>query len=500
MSRRDHEELRAIYARLGTIGGTAREAGCDRATVKAALGRKRAVNRERKPRKPSKLEPFRPMLRRLVEEDGLTAVLAHEELKAAGFDGGYSIVKVAVAKLRPKRPAKVTTVVEHGPGAEGQVDWSPYTVLIGGETRVVHAFSLVLPFSRYMFVRFAFDEQLETLVRLHEEAFADLDAVPREMTYDNMTTVGRHEGPDKVHLNEKFVSWGTPYGFTIRLTRPGRPNDHASVERPMHYIEHNCLARRRRRFADLDDLNVHAAWWCKEVANRRVHGTTRRRPVDQLQFERSFMIPLPLARPEPFQTLLRKVGSDFSVACDTNLYSVAPRHVGQEVTVRVYAERVEIWQDRTLLTTHVRGTGRHERFVLPEHAEEFQRLTPSRRLLESAFLRLGPTAEAYYQGLVAARGQGAGYHLKRILRMAERRGTSVVIGAMAHAARYGNYSADAVSAVITGASSAADPVATPTGEAPMPPERVRRWLEGLHVEQADLSVFDRRLREDGGEE
>ena len=43
---------------------------------------------------------------------------------------------------------------------EGQVDWSPYTVELGGETRVVHGFSCVLPFSSYIFLRFAFDETL----------------------------------------------------------------------------------------------------------------------------------------------------------------------------------------------------------------------------------------------------------------------------------------------------------------------------------------------------
>jgi len=140
------------------------------------------------------------------------------------------------------------------------------------------------------------------------------------------------------------------------------------------------------------------------------------------------------------------------------------------------------------------------RHVLPEHAEEFLRVTPSRRLLESAFLRLGPTAETFYQGLVAQRGQGAGYHLKRILRVSERRGASVVIGAMAHAAKYGNYSADAVVAVITGGGAPNEPVSTPAGEAPMPPERVRRWLEGLHVEATDLSEFDRRVDQDGGDD
>lgn len=497
-----YAQIRKIYAEVGTIKGTATKAGCDRATVKAALGRRRVIHRKKatKSRPPGKLEPFLPLLQTLVVDDGLTAVLAFEELRTAGFGGGYSIVKDAVRKLRPKQQPTVTTVVDHPPGAEGQVDWSPYNVLLGGEARIVHAFSMVLPFSRYIFVRFALNEQLDTLLRLHEEAFTDLDAVPNEMTYDNMTTVGRHTGPNEVSINPQFAAWAKPYEFSIRLTRPGRPNDHAPVERHMHYIERNCLLRRRSRFADLEDLNLHAKTWCATVANVRIHGKTRRRPVDQLGYERAFMKALPSARPEPYRTQLRKVGTDFCVAYDTNTYSVSPQHVGHDVTVRVYPERVEIWLENKVLATHPRTADRHRRHVLPEHAEEFLRVTPSRRLLEAAFLRLGPTAETFYEGLVAQRGQGAGYHLKRILRLAERRGTAVVIGAMSHAAKYGNYSADAVTAVITGGGAPGEPAATPAGEAPMPPERVQRWLEGLHVEESDLSEFDRRVDGDGSDD
>jgi len=496
-----YKKIRAIYARLGSILGTAREADCDRGTVKAALGRPRRIVRNKQPTKPvGKLEPFLPMLRTLIVDDGLTAILAYEELRVAGFTGRYSIVKTAATRIRPKQQPTVTTVVDHAPGAEGQVDWSPYNVFLDGEARIVHAFSMILPFSRYIFVRFAFNEQLDTLLRLHEEGFEDMNAVANEMTYDNMTTVGRHTGPNEVSINAQFQAWAAPYGFSIRLTRPGRPNDHAPVERHMHYIENNCLKRRRSRFADLDELNLHAKWWCDTVANARIHGKTRRRPVDQLKFERSFMKALPSARPEPYRTQLRKVGSDFCAAYDTNTYSVSPSYVGREVTLKVYPERVEIWLQLKLLATHGRTADRHMRHVLPEHAEEFLRVTPSRRLLESAFLRLGPTAETFYQGLVAQRGQGAGYHLKRILRVSERRGASVVIGAMAHAAKYGNYSADAVVAVITGGGAPNEPVSTPAGEAPMPPERVRRWLEGLHVEATDLSEFDRRVDQDGGDD
>jgi hypothetical protein len=61
---------------------------------------------------------------------------------------------------------------------------------------------------------------------------------------------------------------------------------------------------------------------------------------------------------------------------------------------------------------------------------------------------------------------------------------------MAHAARYGNYSADAVARVIVGRE-IKDRTGGDTRPVPTPPERVRRWLEAIHVEDADLADYDR---------
>jgi transposase len=479
------------YAQTGSIRGAARRVKTRRKTVRAALrGEPLHGPPGGRPPRPSKLDPYRPVIQRLVLEDKLTAILVLEEIRALGYQGGYSILKDYVRLVRPTPRAKVTTVLEHPPGAEGQVDWSPYTVQLGGEQRVVHAFSLVLPFSRFMVVRFAMDEQLDTLLRLHDEAFSVVGAIPRLMTYDNMTTVGRKLPSGELVLTARFEAYRQSCGFDVALIDPGRPNQHGSVERPFHYLEHNCLRRRRLRFDDLGDLNRHAAWWCDTVANVRVHGSTRERPVDRLARERPLMLPLPSLRPEPCQSLGRKVGKDFCVAVDTNRYSVPPRHVDQPATVKLYAERLEVLVGGTVVAVHAVCPSRHQRLVLPEHEEAFKRVTPSRRLLEQAFLRLGPSAGTYYDGLRQQRGRGAGYHLQRILRLADRHGADVVSGAMAHAARYGNYSADAVARVIVGRE-IADRTGGDTRPVPTPPERVRRWLEAIHVEDADLADYDR---------
>lgn len=502
MNEQEREERRQkileVYAQTGSIRQTVRTLGYSIHAVRRVLrgAEVRKVPVRQGPRRPSKLDPFLPVIERLVLEDQLSGVLILEELRALGYTGGYSILKQHVRRLRPRAKARVTTRLEHPPGEEGQVDWSPYSVALAGERCVVHAFSLVLPFSRFLVVRFSLDEILETLVAMHEEAFGVLGAVPRRITYDNMTSVGRHVGPGEIDLNARFEAYARSRGFDIHILPPGRPTLHGAVERPFAYVENNCLARARFRFDSLTHLNAHAMEWCRSVANVRVHGTTRERPIDRLLRERPLMLPLGHTPAEPYRTLARGVQSDFCVTVSTNRYSVPPRHVGEPATVKLYADRLEILVSGETVAVHELCLGRHQRRVLPEHEAEFLRVSPSRRLLEQAFTRLGPAAEEYYEGLRAQRGRGAGYHLQRILRLAERHGTSLVLGAMAHAARFGNYSASAIAHLIAGRMEAlASSTTAGDGLSSVPPERVQRWLEGLHVEHKSLADYDRMLSE-----
>lgn len=487
------QDIRDAFSQIGTFRGTARELKIERKrvrnTVRDTINGSTAGPRKRRPR-PSKLDPYRAVINRLVLDDKLTAILTLDEIRELGYKGGYSILKDYVRTIRPDAKTKVTTVLEHRPAEEGQVDWSPYTVRLGGEQRIVHAFSLVLPFSRFIVLRFALDEKLETLLRLHDEAFDVIGAIPRLMTYDNMTTVGRHISKDTIELNGRFEGYMKRCGFEVLLIDPGRPNQHASVERHFSYVENNCLRRRRFRFDDLAELNRHAAWWCDNVANVRVHGSTRERPIDRLERERPMMLPLPTLRTEPYHTISRKVGTDFCVAINTNRYSVPPKHAGRPATVRLYAERLDVLVDGKVVAVHSLCCSRHQRLVLPEHEEAFKRCTPSRLLLEQAFLRLGPAAHGYYDGLKSQRGRGAGYHLQRILKLTDRHGSEIVTGAMAHAAKYGNFSADAIARVIAGRE-LTDLTHPRRAPLPTPPDRVRRWLEGIHVENADLEEYDR---------
>ena len=85
-------------------------------------------------------------------------------------------------------------------GQRAQVDFAHFKVVFADEpqqVRVVWLFCLVLGHSRYLFARFCLQQDLQTLLRLHIEAFEHLQGVPREILYYRMKTAVLGEGEDE---------------------------------------------------------------------------------------------------------------------------------------------------------------------------------------------------------------------------------------------------------------------------------------------------------------
>src|SRR5919204_6429731 len=82
-------------------------------------------------------------------------------------------------------------------------------------------------------------------------------------------------------------------GFDARLCHPYRPQTKGKVESGVGYVKGNFWPT--ARFVDDAELNRQAQTWVDTVANVRVHGTTRERPLDRLARERPRLRALPEA-------------------------------------------------------------------------------------------------------------------------------------------------------------------------------------------------------------
>src|SRR6266542_4290001 len=134
----------------------------------------RRSKRSRSPAAPStaKLAPYHALIKEQAQQ-GLRSPRILREIRARGYTGGLTILKAFLRSLglHPPRPPRVFRRFETRPGEEAQSDWSPYRVLIASRATIVHAFSLILCFSRRLFVDLFRDERLPTLLWAHQEAF-----------------------------------------------------------------------------------------------------------------------------------------------------------------------------------------------------------------------------------------------------------------------------------------------------------------------------------------
>ncbi|MBF0433375.1 MAG: IS21 family transposase [Fibrobacteria bacterium] len=499
MSRLDQNTLKKIrltFKETGNIRETARRLGISRNAVRRELRRRPGDSASSSPiRRASKLDPYKAKIKYLVIQKDLSAVRVQEEIQELGYEGGYSILKDFIKTIRPHNRRGATAPIEHAPGHEAQMDWSPHRVDLGGRETIVHTGSIILCFSRLLYLNFFLDETIDSVISLHEEAFKAIDGVPATITYDNMTTVGKHIGPKEVWLNPIFSAFAKKYGFEIIILPPGAKDRHGMVERPFHYIEHNCL--KGREFNDLEQLQNHGQWWLEKRANVRIHGSLRERPLDRFGRERSFLNPLPSKRFEAYRQVERLVHRDFCLSLETNRYSVHPKFVGRQAKVRLFRDYLQIWIDEVLVASHTYVEGRHQRQVLPEHEAAFKGSCFQTELLKNAFIRLGKEAGTYFEGLKRMKGKAAGYHLQRILKLAQRHGSDVVAGALSHTQRYGVYSAEAVSRVIHGKALRQKGNVQTVEDIP---ENIRQWLRSCAVEEQNLSTYDEMLEESNDDE
>jgi transposase len=190
-------------------------------------------------------------------------------------------VKRFLRRVAPcARPA--TLRLEGAPGEEGQVDFGFAGEVLDpavGRLRRAWVFVMVLAFSRHQYAEAAFDQNVETWLRLHRAAFDFILGVPRRIVLDNLRAAIVRAALYDPEVQRSYREFAEHYGFLIAPCRPRTPEHKGKVEQGgVHYVKRNAPAG--RAFRDLGDMNRHLRGWCLETAGRRVHGTTKQVPLE----------------------------------------------------------------------------------------------------------------------------------------------------------------------------------------------------------------------------
>jgi len=327
-----------------------------------------AENRPNPPAGPSgpasACEPFRDVILAALER-GLSAQRIWQDLVSDhGFSAGYDSVKRFVRRLRTAASLPFRQL-ECEPGDEAQVDFGtgapvvipegrPLPVGVKTRRRKTHVFRIVLSYSRKGYSEAVYRQAMEDFLRCLENAFWHFGGVPRTLVIDNLKAAVKRPDWFDPELNPKVQSFCEHYGTVILPTKPRTPRHKGKVERSVGYTQDNGL--KDRTFASLAAENRHLLAWETQVADLRIHSTTRRQVKKVFeQEERAALLPLPAERFPFFHEARRKVDRDAHIEVDKAYYSVPPEYLTRTVWVRWDSRVVRVFNHRfEQIAIHVR--------------------------------------------------------------------------------------------------------------------------------------------------
>ena len=483
----DYETFCKIRDHLGrqqlSVIQTARALALDARTVAKWAGVEQFRARAGVPRV-GKLDAFKGQIVRWLDAHPYSAQQIFQRLCEAGYDGGITIVKDYVHRIRPRHQGAFLKL-DFVAGECAQVDWGEFgTIAVGSTRRRLSFFLMVLCYSRRMYLQFTVSQKMEFFLACHENAFAAFGGVPSRIMVDNLKSavLQRLVGAAPV-FNPTYLDFSRHWGFEIAPCNVRSGNEKGRVENGVGYVKKNFLAG--LELADFATLQPAAALWVDTVADVRIHGATQQRPIDRFEEERAHLRRLNAAGFDLARVCTARATKQFRVPLDANRYTVPARYAGQRLTLKAYADRVCIYERDQLVAQHPRSMDRNKDIEDPDHAQQLlaHRKSAREQRLLVQFLALSPRAQDYREGLEAKR-VNARVHLRKILALAELHGKEAVARALEDGIDLQAFSAEYIAHILA--------ARRRIGPEPAALQLTRRAdLLDLELPEPDLSIYDR---------
>jgi transposase len=271
------------------------------------------------------------------------------------FEGSYESVKRFVRKLRERDPARVWRM-EGEPGEEAQVDFGLGAPLREPTGRTVRTwvFRIILSHSRKGYSEAVRRQDTETFIRCLENAFRAFGGVPASLNVDNLKAAVLKADWYDPELNPKLAAFCAHYGTVLAPSRPYRPQDKGKVEAGVKYVRYNAL--KGRVFESLAAENAFLRQWEEQVADQRIHGTTRQQVRQRfLEVEKAALRPLAGDLFPAYQEAQRRVHRDSYVEVGKAYYEVPEQYIHRVVWARWDSREVRLHSlEGHLIITHTR--------------------------------------------------------------------------------------------------------------------------------------------------
>jgi transposase len=357
----DYARIRRAHRDGMSIRAIARTFHHTRRKIREVLGNPepRRYTRTKEPHSP-KLGPFLGLIDAILADDEQaprkqrhTMQKIYRRLVAEhGYTGKYDQVRRYVNRKR-RRERETFIPLAHDPGQRAECDFGHIWVDFPDGRRQVPVLIVTWAHSYCAFAIALPTERTEAILHGMVQAFEFFGCVPREVWWDNPTTVAVQvlRGRER-RINERYQALTSHYNFEPLFCMPARGNEKPHVENRVKWLEREW-ATPVPRAQDLAALNT----WLRECSMRdQQRAATGQSHSIGKRFEEDRTAALPLPA-RPFDACIArdaKVDKYQMARFDNVYYSVPHAYAFQAITVKGYVDRIEIVFGGQVVARHER--------------------------------------------------------------------------------------------------------------------------------------------------
>ena len=216
----------------------------------------------------------------------------------------YSTLTYLVRKYQLKEAPQRVGEYCFAPGEEMQHDTSPHIIHFGDKKVKAQCASLVLGFSRKIFMQYYPNFTRFEAKAFLQQALQFMLGSCKRCIIDNTSVILASGAGNYATIAPEMLMFSGFFGFEFTAHAVNNPNRKGKIERPFNYIENNFLPG--RNFTDWQDLNQQALQWCI-VVNQKLKRTLGMAPDAAYVQEKSALLILPTVMPPIYKYLQRTV-------------------------------------------------------------------------------------------------------------------------------------------------------------------------------------------------
>lgn len=336
-------------------------------------------------------------------------------------------------------------------GEEAQVDYGYLGTWVdpaSGKRRRVWAFSMVLSYSRHLFVFPVLRMDQQAWIDAHVAAAGFFGGLPARIVLDNLRAGVIKPDIYDPKINRAYGELAAHYQVLVDPARVAHPKDKPRIEAVQKYIRSSFFAG--RDFASADQMVADARRWSLEVAGRRTPRVLEGRTPTQVfdAEEAGVLRPLPMVPFEYARWSTPKVAPDAHAKVGACLYSLPYKWIGVRLDARATVERVQFFHNGTLVKTHpFQAKGRRTDWAdLPEQKVGFFMRNPTWCRTQASMI--GPAVDAVIGELLSVNAIFRLRQAQGVLRLADRYGDQRLEAACQRAIQAGDPSYKTVKGIL----------------------------------------------------